>query len=224
MLYVVTGANRGIGLELVRQIIDRGDQALGTARDLARADELKSSGARVLELDVGDAGSVASFAEKLRGTPVDVLINNSGIRNERDELDELDFEGIIRTFNVNALGALRVTHALLPEIRRSSVKKIVMISSKMGSVADNGSGGSYGYRMSKAAMNMAARSLARDLAGEGIIAVAMNPGWVRTDMGGGGAPASVEDSARGILRQIDRLALGDSGEFVDYLGRGRVPW
>jgi NAD(P)-dependent dehydrogenase (short-subunit alcohol dehydrogenase family) len=228
MKIVITGANRGIGLELARQYLSRGDSVHAGVRTPAHAGELTSlaeasSGRlRISACDVAVEPSVRAFAATM-AEPVDVLINNAGVRSRPDSLEKLDLDEAARTIQVNALGALRVTDALLSLLRRSRGAKIVNISSELGSIGDNNSGSSYGYRMSKAALNMASRSLAIDLKEEGIVAVAINPGWVQTDMGGADAPITVTESAAGLIRTIDRLTLQDSGGFFDFRGE-RCAW
>jgi NAD(P)-dependent dehydrogenase (short-subunit alcohol dehydrogenase family) len=162
---------------------------------------------------------VRAFVAAVSGS-VDLVLNNAGVRSEADELATLDLEAANRIFQVNALGALRVTRGLLPLLRHG---KIANISSNMGSIGENSAGGSYGYRMSKAALNMATRSLAQDLRPEGIVAVALSPGWVQTDMGGPEAPTSVTESAAGLIAVIDRFTMVDSGGFFDFRSR-RIPW
>lgn len=231
MRFIVTGANRGIGLELVRQITARGDTAVAAVRDPSAARELHSIAAsigregalRIEPCDVASDESVGAFAASINDSPVDVLINNAGVMGKLTSLDAIDIDDALRTISVNAGGALRVTRALLPLIRRGGGRKLVHITSGMGSIGDNTSGGAYGYRMSKAALNMASRSMAIDLRSERIISVVMNPGWVQTDMGGHGAPTPVADSARGILAIVDRLTIDDSGKFFDFRGH-TIEW
>ena len=227
MRVVVTGANRGIGLEFARQLIARGDEVFAGVREPERATELRGLGARVHALDVTDGASVAAFARAVDGT-VDLLINNAGsnggpTQSLRQMAEDLALPDVLRTFDINAAGALRVAVALLPHLRRGTAKQIVHITSGMGSIADNGSGGYYAYRMGKAALNMASKSLAVDLRGEGITSIVMNPGWVQTDMGGARAPTPVDVSVRSMLDVIGKLTLEQSGEFFNYNG-GRYPW
>jgi len=228
MHIVITGANRGIGLELVRQYLARGDSVHAGVRTLERsgglADLAASSGGRlrIHACDVADESSVRAFAATVT-EPVDVLLNNAGVRSRPDELQGFDAEDVTRTFQVNAVGALRVTGALLPMLRRARGARIANLSSGLGSIADNSWGGAYGYRMSKAALNMASRSLAHDLREDGIIAVALSPGWVQTDMGGSEAPTPVSESAAGLIALIDRLTLEDSGGFFGFQGE-RIAW
>ncbi len=228
MKIVVTGANRGIGLELTRQYLARGDSVVAGVRDPTLATRLTALGQaaggrlRVAACDVTLDASVRAFAAGLRD-PVDLLINNAGIKTERDELADLDLGNAARTFQVNVLGVLRVTLALLPLLRRAPAATIASISSGLGSIERNLTGGIYGYRISKAALNMASRSLAQDLRKDRIVAVALTPGWVKTDMGGSGAQTEVSDSAAGLIKVIDGLKLEDSGKCISFLGES-VPW
>jgi NAD(P)-dependent dehydrogenase (short-subunit alcohol dehydrogenase family) len=167
---------------------------------------------------------VDAFAAAVgQGQPLDVLINNAGVYGKEGSLTELDYESLADTFAVNTLGPLRLTAALLPALRRGSARRIIHITSKMGSISDNGMGGSYAYRLSKAAMNMAMRNMHVDLQGEGFVTIAMHPGWVRTDMGGPQAPLRPEESVRGMLNVIDRLKAEDGGRFFSHEGQ-EIPW
>jgi NAD(P)-dependent dehydrogenase (short-subunit alcohol dehydrogenase family) len=225
MNVVITGANRGLGLELTRQYLSRGDSVHAGVRTPDRPGalaELSSRRLRIDACDVASEASVRSFAAAVT-EPVDLLINNAGVRSRPDELDGLDPAEALRTFQVNALGSLLVSAALLPMLRRAPGAKIVCMSSDLGSIDGNTSGGVYGYRMSKAALNMASRSLAHDLRSDGIIAVALSPGWVQTDMGGANAPLQVADSVAGMIAVIDRLTPEDSGGFFGLRGE-RIAW
>jgi NAD(P)-dependent dehydrogenase (short-subunit alcohol dehydrogenase family) len=222
MKVVVTGASRGIGKELVNQLVARGDEVIAGMRTPAPIER-----ARVLPLDVSDAASVAAFAGSIEGG-VDLLINNAGIyggpaQSLGQMANDLALGDVIDAYNVNAAGALRVSVALLPHLRRGKRKKLVHLTSGMGSIADNTSGGFYAYRMAKAALNMMSRSLAVDLKNEGFISFVINPGWVQTDMGGKSAPVPVNESVRQILARIDGASSEDSGEFLNYKG-GRYAW
>ena len=231
MRTVVTGANRGIGLELVRQLARRGDEVEACARNPAEAQALKAlAGAKVRlhRLDVADDKSVSALAQALAGAPIDIVFNVAGVyggpgQSVRQMAEDLLLADVAHTYQVNAIGALRVAVALLPNVRQGAIKKLVHVTSGMGSIDDNTSGGYYAYRMSKAALNMMSRSLAVDLKREGIASYVINPGWVQTDMGGSSAPTRVEDSVEAILREVDRATLADSGEFLDYKG-GRLTW
>jgi NAD(P)-dependent dehydrogenase (short-subunit alcohol dehydrogenase family) len=171
---------------------------------------------RISACDVTLEASVRAFAAGVSG-PVDVLINNAGVRTRPDALGEPGLGQALRMYEVNALGTLRVSGELLPVLRKPG-GKIINITSGLGSIADNRTGGEYGYRMSKAALNMASRSLAEDLREEGILTVALSPGWVQTDMGGESAPTTVAESAAGLISVIDALTLKDSGGFFGFRG------
>jgi NAD(P)-dependent dehydrogenase (short-subunit alcohol dehydrogenase family) len=228
MNIVITGANRGIGLELTRQYLARGDSVYAGVRSPAKAEKLAALGEaaggrlRVGACDVTQDASVRSFAAGATG-PVDLLINNAGIKTENDELADLDLDNAAKTYQVNVLGVLRVTRALLAALRRTPGAKIASISSGLGSVERNATGGIYGYRMSKAALNMASRSLAADLRNDRIAVIALTPGWVRTDMGGPAAPTPVSESAAGLIAVIDTLTLEKSGTCISFQGE-KVPW
>lgn len=215
----ITGANRGIGLELVRQYAERGDEVIAVCR--SGSAELEKDGAQVLTgIDVTDSGTTTQLAEKLAGRRIDVLINNAGILSN-ESLDDLDFDRMRRQFEVNSLGPLRVTAALRGNLGRGS--KVAIITSRMGSIEDNTSGGRYGYRMSKAAVNMAGRSLARDLEKDGVAVAVLHPGFVRTEMTDHQGLVDAPDSAAGLMARIDQLSLETSGSFWHANGEG-LPW
>lgn len=216
---LVTGANRGIGLELCRQLKARGDQVIAVCRRSSKA--LDALGIRVeAGIDVGDEAAVAALGKRIEGSKLDLLVNNAGIL-EGTTLDQLDFQSIRRQMEVNALGPLRVTAALLPLLGEGS--KIAIITSRMGSIGDNSSGSQYGYRMSKAAVNAAGVSLARDLRGRGVAVAIIHPGMVRTEMTGGHGIEPAE-SVRGILARIDALTLASSGSFWHATTGDVLPW
>lgn len=175
-----------------------------------------------------DPDTVRALADRLGDAAIDVVFNVAGSYGGPGQSlgqmkDDLALSDVAATFDINASGPLRMTLALLPHVRRGRAKKLVHVTSGMGSIGDNTSGGFYAYRMSKAALNMMSRSLAADLRGEGIISVVINPGWVQTDMGGPSAPTPVADSVRGILREVEKATLADSGEFLNWKG-DRYPW
>ncbi len=220
---LVTGANRGIGLELARQLSEAGHQVIGTARKPEQATELKELGARVIQLDVTDADSVAAMAAALEGVEIDLLINNAGTGGQTPgSFADTDFERVKMTYDVNSLGPMRVTQALLPNILASGAKTIVHMSSTMGSISRN-SGGYYGYRSSKAALNMLNSSLAAELKTQGVTSVVMHPGWVKTRMGGAGAAITPEVSVSGMVKVIEALEPEQTGGFYDYQGN-ELPW
>jgi NAD(P)-dependent dehydrogenase (short-subunit alcohol dehydrogenase family) len=218
--YVITGANRGIGLEYCRQLQARGDRPIAVCR--TPSDELKALGIQVeAGIDITSNTLVSDLSELFGDLPIDVLINNAGIL-KRTTLEHLDFDSIRQQFEVNALGTLRVTQALLPQLHDSS--KVVIMTSRMGSIADNTSGNSYGYRMSKVAVSMAGKSLAHDLKPRGIAVAILHPGLVSTRMTdftpNGITP---EDAVDGLLKRIDELTLENTGTF--WHSNGEVlPW
>jgi NAD(P)-dependent dehydrogenase (short-subunit alcohol dehydrogenase family) len=220
---LITGANRGIGLELARQYAAAGWQVIGTARRPSDAHALRESGADVLQLDVTDQESVARLAGELEGRPIDLLINNAGLMRLTWTLEEIDFDQFNQQLAVNAVGPVRVTKALLPNLRDGKLKTIVNVTSNLGSIGDNADGGFYGYRESKAALNMFTKSLAADLGPEGFTCIVLHPGWVQTDMGGSSAPVEVQDSVAGIQRVIDSLSHADNGTFWTFEGK-QMPW
>jgi NAD(P)-dependent dehydrogenase (short-subunit alcohol dehydrogenase family) len=220
---LITGANRGLGLEFARQYAAAGWAVIGTARQPDTATELEELDVRVLQLDVTDAASIARMVRDLDGRPIDLLINNAGIFPRVSTLDEVDFSDVARTLEVNTVGPMKVTRALLPHLRAGSGKRIVSITSGLGSIANNTSGRFYGYRESKAALNMFTRSLAVELEDEGFTCVVMSPGWVRTDMGGPNANLAPSESIAGMRKVIAGLTPADTGTYWNYDGE-QLPW
>jgi len=221
--WLVTGANRGIGLGFARKLSGRGERVVGTARRPERADELRETGARVEALDVGDDASVAALARSLAGEALDVLVLNAAIGEAGPGVDHLVAADVERTMNVNAVGAVRMTVALLPNLRAGKRRTIVALSSGLASIERNAEGGWIAYRMSKAALNMFMRSAASELSRDGFTCVVIDPGWVRTAMGGKDAPLTTDASVEAMLRVIESLRPSDSGRFLDRRGRD-VPW
>jgi NAD(P)-dependent dehydrogenase (short-subunit alcohol dehydrogenase family) len=215
---LITGANRGIGLEMASQHEARGDNVIAACR--RSSEGLQAMGVEVFEgVDVTSAESLARLAGALQGRRIDRLVNNAGIL-ERDTLGELDFDAIERQFRVNAIGPLRVTAALRPLLAEGA--KVLIITSRMGSIEDNTSGAYYGYRMSKAAVNIAGKSLSVDLKDAGIAVFLLHPGYVATDMTGRqGIP--VEQAAAGLIERMDTLGLEQSGSFWHQEGYA-LPW
>lgn len=216
---VVTGSNRGIGLELCRQLRARGDDVVAICRESST--DLDALGVRVLSgVDVTVDDHVDRLATELGGVSIDVLINNAGILTD-ESLEDLEFGRIRRQVEVNALGPLRVTAGLRHLLRKGS--KVAIVTSRMGSIADNTSGGRYGYRMSKAAVNMAGVSLAHDLKERGIAVAILHPGFVRTDMTSHQGLVDPPESAAGLLARIDELTIETSGTFWHMNGE-ILPW
>jgi NAD(P)-dependent dehydrogenase (short-subunit alcohol dehydrogenase family) len=215
---LVTGSNRGIGLELCRQLKARGVDVIAACR--RSSPELDELGVQVEQgVDVADLDSVRALAARL-DTPLDLLVNNAGILSV-ERLDELDYDAMRAQFEVNALGPLRVTSALRPLLGNGS--KVAIITSRMGSIADNTSGSMYGYRMSKAAVNIAGVSLAQDLRPDGISVALLHPGAVKTEMTRGHGMVEADFAARGLLARIDAMSLENSGSFWHAQGDA-LPW
>ncbi len=218
--WLVTGANRGIGLELARQLHGRGDTVIAACR--SSSDALREIGCRVIEgVDVGSDDVGETLAAALgEGVTLDVVVNNAGVA-VWDSLDRLDFDQMRREYDVNALGPLRVTLALLSRMSRGA--RIGFVSSKAGSIGDRPSGGNYGYRMSKTALNMAAVNLAHELAPRGIHVAVLHPGFVRTDMTSGGGNVDPPEAASGLVARLDDLDASRSGRFFHADG-SEIPW
>ncbi len=223
---LITGAGRGIGLELARQYAGEGWRVHATCRDSKGASALEKLGGDIVihRLDVTKAVQVAALARDLKGEPIDLLVNNAGRAGARDRsFGNLDFDVWEDVFRVNALGPVRVAEALVDLIAASTRKQIVSITSRMGSIGSNNDGGSYAYRSTKAALNAAMKSLSIELARRKIAVFVFHPGWVRTNMGGRSASLTPKKSVEGMRALIDRLTLSDSGRFLDYDG-AEIPW
>ncbi len=214
---LITGANRGIGLELARIFHNRGDEVLAVCR--TASDELRALGARLIEgVDLTDP-DLGGIVDKVDGH-IDVLFNNAGVLLF-ESLTEMDPAGIRQQFEINALGPLRLSAALLPNLGEGS--KVIMMTSRMGSIGDNTSGGMYGYRMSKAALNMAGVCLAHDLRRHKIAVAILHPGFVRTEMTRGSGNTEPADAAASLIQRVDALTLESSGTF--WHAEGEVlPW
>lgn len=216
-IVLITGANRGLGLEFARQYAAAGWTVIGTARRPAQADDLRVLNVEILALDVMDEDSIAALAAVLEGRAIDMLINNAGIFPRVSEISKVDANDYRQTLMVNTLGPALVTQALLPNLRQGERQRIVNITSQLGSIERN-SGGFYGYRESKAALNMFTKTLAAELGPEGFICLAIHPGWVRTDMGGQNANLSPEESVSAMRVVIDNVTADDNGTYLGYSG------
>jgi NAD(P)-dependent dehydrogenase (short-subunit alcohol dehydrogenase family) len=216
---VVTGANRGIGLELARQLKARGTSVLAVCRQ--RSPELDALGVRVESgTDLTEPASWPKLAARLAHDEISVLIHNAGVLLA-DSLEDVDVENVRAQFALNAIAPLFLTRALVPRLRPGA--KVALITSRMGSIGDNGSGGHYGYRMSKAALNAAGVSLAHDLKPKGVAVVILHPGSVRTEMTRGRGMIEADESVRGLLQRIDELRLETTGRFLHQNGEV-LPW
>lgn len=217
---LITGASRGIGREFAKQFAADGWRVIAACRDPG---DYNGEG-EAHALDVTDGDSVAALGQAMAGEAIDLLINNAGIYGPRNlSFDELDYDAWSQVLRTNLMGPMRVAAALAGPVLASQQKKMVFISSKVGSIADNSSGGSYIYRSSKTALNMAVKSLSLDLSGKGLITLLLHPGWVQTDMGGASALIDAVTSVAGMRAVIDRAGAADSGRFFNYDGN-ELPW
>jgi len=209
---LITGANRGIGLELTKRYLEEGHKVFALCRKTSP--ELKGLSAEVIEgCDVANLSSLQKIAREIAGVQFDLLICNAGVLNDEQimKLEEADFESMLYQFNVNSLGPLRTFSTFRRHLTNGA--KVAMITSRMGSISDNTSGGHYGYRMSKTALNMATRSLVKDFANDGILFGLFHPGWVQTEMTGHTGQLTAEESSRLLTKRISDLTSDNSGGF-----------
>jgi NAD(P)-dependent dehydrogenase (short-subunit alcohol dehydrogenase family) len=225
---LVTGANRGIGLEFVRQYAGDGFRVIACCRDPLKATVLTTLAASyrgkvsVHALDVSDFSQIERLALELKDRAIDLLINNAGFY-PHGSFASTNYDEWQKAFLVNTMSPMKMVEAFVEQVASSRLRKIVTLSSKMGSIADNDSGGSYPYRTSKAAVNMVMKNLAIQLKPRGIATCTLHPGWVKTDMGGANAPIDVQQSVSGMRAVIDRLTIDNTGRFIAYDGQ-EIPW
>ncbi|KAJ0394641.1 hypothetical protein P43SY_003839 [Pythium insidiosum] len=224
---LITGATRGIGLTFVKHYKQSGWRVLAGARDPSQADHLRALAPDVIvPLDVASEASIQQAADALRGEHIDVLVNNAGVL-ERETLDSTRKADVLRQFEVNAVGPFLVTRAFLPQLQVTAwscgIAKVVHLSSVLGSIQENASGGMYGYRAAKAALNAINKSLSVDLRDDGIATIVLHPGYVATDMNGYKGVVAQDASVAGLVARIDEATMAHSGRFFDYEGRER-PW
>jgi len=227
---LITGSNRGLGLQMVKQSVKNGWRVFACCRHPSNADELIKVASltpgqvSVHVLDVADTAQIQALAYELRNTPIDWLINNAGVYGSMEHqfgnTDEADW---LKTFQINTIGPMKVTEAFISNLESGSEKKVATLSSKMGSMEDNTSGGSYIYRSSKAALNAVVKSLSFDLKDKNITCLVMHPGWVRTDMGGPNGEIDVAESVVKMFDTIEQSSLKNSGDFFDIDG-SVIPW
>jgi NAD(P)-dependent dehydrogenase (short-subunit alcohol dehydrogenase family) len=227
--WMITGANRGIGLALTMELLRRGDHIVAAARDpwggaLAEVASGQAGTLTPLELDVTSDRSVAAAKQALDGRPIDVLVNNAGVYGPRDRQTalDMDFKAWCEVFEVNVYAPLRVAQAFLPNVEAGSGRKIVTISSRMGSIGSNPSG-AIAYRSSKAAVNMVMVGFGNAVRDSEVAVLLFHPGWVRTDMGGGGADIPASESAAGLIATIDASGMAQTNSFRNWKGEA-IPW
>jgi len=225
---LLTGANRGIGLEFVKQYLEAGWQVLACCRDPEQANALQALGDHsslsIHQLDVADAQSIQALASELANQPIDILLNNAGIyATGANHFGEVDTGIWIRAIQTNTIAPLLMAQAFIHNIEQGERKLIATLSSKVGSIDDNQSGGGYAYRSSKSAVNQVMKSLSIDLAPRGINTVSLHPGWVQTDMGGPNALINTKESVTGMMSVLDNLSNDLSGSFINYDG-SIIPW
>lgn len=224
---LITGANRGIGLEFTNQYAQEGWNVLACCRDVQHANALQRlskahANVRMLHLDVADFTQIDALALQLKNEKIDVLINNAGVYPE-SSLSETDTDDWLRAFKINSIAPLKMATAFTAHVANSELKKIATLSSKMGSMSDNTSGGSYIYRSSKTAVNMVMKNLSIDLQPSGIAVVTLHPGWVLTDMGGSNALIDTQTSVTGLRKVIATLNMCNTGKFIAYDGK-EIAW
>jgi NAD(P)-dependent dehydrogenase (short-subunit alcohol dehydrogenase family) len=220
--YLVTGASRGLGAEFVRQLRAVDHQVIAAVRNPEKARDAAAAGARVLPLDVDRPETFAGFAARLDG-PIDVLINNAGIAERDASIESLEPQIWERVFRTNVFGQALLSEALLPALRRGRRRTIANVSSGLGSLGLAMGGFSYAYCCSKAALNMLTVLMHKELANDGFTVVSLDPGWNRTDMGGGEAPLDPRDTVAGMVKLLERLQPSQAGTFVGWDGEAR-PW
>lgn len=224
---LITGANRGIGLEFCKQYAADGWNVIACCRHPESATELSDfstqyQNIKIMRLDVSDFAQIDALALQLKDEKIDVLINNAGVY-ARGKFGDTDFDEWAQSFKINSMALLKMAEAFVQSVAKSRLKKIAVLTSKMGSIDDNTSGNSYIYRSSKTAVNMIAKSLSIDLKPYGISVITLHPGWVQTDMGGSNGLINAEQSVSGLRRVIDDLSINTSGRFVDYAGKA-INW
>lgn len=222
---LITGANKGIGLEFTRQLKAKGYYIIGCCRTPSKADKLHELADEVIKLDVTSDHDIASLLEILNNRPIDLLINNAGVSGEQGvTLGKVHRENFINVLNVNCISVVKICDALLPNVQKSEEKNILVISSQMGSISANEQGRSYAYRSSKAALNCAMRSFAIDVQSTGVHVLLMHPGWVKTDMGGENALIDVETSVAGMLAQAKKHFSESHANALHRYDGGTIAW
>lgn len=223
---LITGANRGLGLEFVKQYAIDNYEVIACARKLNKKDSLHKlqesyKNISIFALDIQNFTSIDQLAKTLK-KPIDILINNAGVYPD-SSIDHIDYDAWLDAFKINTLAAFKMTKAFLPHLKKGDLKKVASLTSKMGSIDDNSGGGEYLYRSSKTALNMVMKSLSIDLKPYDLSLITLHPGWVRTDMGGPNGLIDADESVAGMKRQIDKLSVKTTGQFIAYDGK-KIPW
>lgn len=222
---LITGANKGIGLEFTRQLKDKKYYVIGCCRNPSEADKLKELADEVIQLDVTNDNDITSLVDMLKNRPIDLLINNAGTSGEQGvTVGNVNRDNFINVLNVNCISVVKICDALLPNVQKSKEKNILVISSRMGSISDNEQGSSYAYRSSKAALNCAMRSFAIDVKPLDVHVMLIHPGWVKTDMGGDNALVEVQTSVAGMLEQVEKKLSKSHAEALQRFDGGTVAW
>ncbi len=223
---LVTGANRGLGFEFVKQYLVDGNYVIALSRKPEILQSLKDQlpdRLKILSVDLTDFETLEKCATELQGERIDILINNAGVFGEEQSFENINFESWQKVMQLNVFVPTKIVQTFLPHVLNGKDKKIINITSRMGSIDDNTSGGYYIYRSSKTALNMVTKSLAVDLGKHGVTVIAMHPGWVQTDMGGNNAPLQPEESISGIRKVIENLKNSQNGKFLEFSGM-ELPW
>ena len=226
---LITGANRGLGLGFVKSFLAKNINVICTTRNIAGSKELLEckkkypNNLEILGLDLLEENSENTLSDLLSDKPVDIFINNAGVGNSNQRFGVVSSKPWLELLKVNLIAPLTVTQAIIENIKKGSDKKIYFLSSQLGSIGDNTSGGMYIYRSSKTALNQVVKSLSVDLKPIGITVISLHPGWVKTDMGGPNAPVSIDESVKGMMKVIDTTDIGNTGTFLNYDGK-ELPW
>ncbi len=226
---VITGANRGLGLGFVKNYLGKNVDVVSTTRDLKSSKELLAlkekfpNNLEIFELDMLKESAGDILANFLGERPIDILINNAGVGSTNQHFEAVSPKSWLEVLKVNLIAPLMITQSIINNVKKGSDKKIYFLSSQLGSIGDNASGGMYIYRSSKTGLNQVVKSLSVDLKAQGITVVSLHPGWVKTDMGGPNAPVSIDESIEGMMQVIDSTDIRDTGRFLNYDGK-ELPW
>ena len=226
---LITGANRGLGLGFVKRYLEKKVNVICTTRRIPESEELLACKAQhpnnleILELDLLKEDAASSLAKLLKYKPIDILINNAGVGSSNQHFEAVSSKPWLEVLKVNLIAPLLITQSIIDNVKKSSTKKIYFLSSQLGSIGENTSGGMYIYRSSKTGLNQIVKSLSVDLMKHKITVISLHPGWVKTDMGGPNAPISVDKSIDGMIRVIETTGIRDTGKFLNYDGR-ELPW